>query len=113
MSLELSFTLNVDADGLVTKEGADAQLEKIREWLYTPVTTLWGYPAWGNPYQQYKHEPMSISTARAIENSTLLKINQDIENAEIKKILCIPVEKDMYYIGIATSYGGINEVVTL
>lgn len=99
---EIDFLLTLEPSGVVVQEGDDADVENIREWLATPMGEVYGRPTWGHPLNQYRHLPHSTATARAIENSLLIKLAEDLPELPISRILVEPVGKDGYYIGIAT-----------
>lgn len=99
---EIDFLLELGPSGVVVVDGDDASLEQLREWLNTPEGSVFGRPGWGHPLEQYRHEPPSTSTARAIENSILIKLVVDLPDQVISRILCEPAGKDTYYIGLAT-----------
>lgn len=105
---EIDFLLTLDPSGVRVLEGDDSNLEQLREWLSTPEGTVYGRPGWGHPLNQYRHEPPNANTARAIENSLLLKLVNDMPELAISRILCEPAGKDMYYIGIVTPRGVIE-----
>lgn len=105
--------LNIDAGGVVEKHDAAANIEILKEWLYTPVTTRYGNPAWGNNLSMYKHEPLCNDTARSIENAILLKLPIDCPNLPVSEIRCDPTEKDMYRIFILTAFGAIDEAMSI
>lgn len=109
---ELSHTLNIDETGLITATGANAKLERIKEWLSTPIGCVYGNPAWGNEFNKYKHNPASIQTAISIESSAL-KIVNDIEGINGLSVYCEPIGKDQYHIYINTPSGSVNEIVEL
>ena len=113
MSLELDFMLSFDPSGVIVKDGANAEIERLREWLFTPESTRFGNPAWGNDIGSYRHEPMSTNTARAIENSILLKLPRDCPNLPVARIRCDPADKDLYRIYIVTKYGAVDEMVNI
>lgn len=110
---ELDFLMTLDSGGVVEKEDGAAYVEVVREWLSTPISTVWGDPSWGNNLNQYKHQPQSTTTESAIENSILLKLPTDCPSIKIGAILCESIEKDLYQISIFTRYGVISERVSL
>ena len=113
MSLEPDFLLNFDPSGVIIHHGANAEIERLREWLYTPVTSRFGNPEWGNNIGSYRHEPMCNTTARAIENSILLKLPLDCPDLPVAQIRCDPIDKDLYRIAILTRFGMVDEKVMI
>lgn len=110
---EIEFLMEINSGGIVIKEGAQAYLEMIREWLYTRVNSRYGNPGWGNSISQYKHEPTSSNVECSVENSILLKLAEDIPNFQVTSIRCESVNKDIYKVSISTSLGNIQEEVDL
>ncbi|GAL07955.1 hypothetical protein JCM19237_335 [Photobacterium aphoticum] len=98
---------------IIIRDGNQAKLENIREWLSTPEGTIYGRPDWGHPLDQFRHEPQSPSTALAIENTLLLKLASDLPDVTLSRILVSPMGKDGYYIGFGVPEGVIEEVKAL
>lgn len=109
MSNEIDSLLRVDAQGIILYLDGQAMPAQLEEWLRTPENSVWGWPSYGNPMRQFKHEPTNENTAVIIENYLIDKVDTDIPDLTLMGVRCNPVKSDMFQI-LFFHQNGIYEV---
>lgn len=114
MADEIDYLMESNESGVIVWQDANSQLNRIREWLDTPMGTVYGWPDWGNELAQFKHEPTkSDYTAVNIEFAVLTGIARDLPGIVVQQIRCDEAEDeiDEYVITIGTQYGIVSQVI--
>jgi hypothetical protein len=85
---EIDHLMTLTTNGIKTYETAtEAYAEELREWMNTPVGSVYGKPWWGTIIGQFKHEPTNQSHIQvAIQNRMYQKISEDLPNLQIQGI---------------------------
>lgn len=87
--------------------------ERFREWLNTPVGSIWGNPAWGNILPVFKHEPTTKSHIQvAMENRLLSKLRSDLPEMNIRNVVIQEGDVDLLIIKIGIPQGAITAVAS-
>lgn len=108
---EIDFLMAIDAEGVKSYSGVAACAEQLREWLATPVGSVWGKPDWGNKLSQFKHMPISDDTAAMIEAYLIMAMAKDLPNLQTDGIRVIPITVDLYKINIDVKNNRISQEV--
>lgn len=95
MSKEIHHLLTMGIDGVVEFDDSQAVLARVLEWLDTPIGQVWGAPHWGHNLTQYKHDPINVNTAVAIESSIVSKLPVDVSGVSINGISVTPANNDI------------------
>ena len=111
---EVDHLMTVTTAGVKTYSRAvEALAERFREWLNTPVGSVWGNPGWGNILPQFKHEPTGMSHVQiAIENRLLSKLKTDLPELGISSISVSEEAFDYLRIVIDIPEGSLSAVTT-
>ena len=98
MAYEIDPFLASDATGIILGSGDDAWIMRLSEWLGTPAGSIYGAPAWGNPLEQFKHEPLNKDNSHlleaAIEAVVINKLRDDIPGLGLQGIRCEAISID-------------------
>lgn len=98
MAHEIDPFLASDATGVILGHGDNAWIMRLSEWLSTPAGSVYGAPAWGNPLEQFKHEPISEDSSHllevAVESLVISKLRDDIPGLGLQGIQCNAVSID-------------------
>lgn len=113
MNSEIDYLMTLKSTGLMTYDDTlSAKSAMLREWLDTPVGTIYGLPAWGNIISEFKHDPTeSIHVQVAFESRLLQKLAEDLPSLAIKGISFSELEFDLGQIAIQIPEGTISEKV--
>ncbi|WP_147200788.1 hypothetical protein [Pantoea sp. CCBC3-3-1] len=110
---EIDYLMTLGTNGL--KEYSSELESKgamLREWLDTPVGSIYGLPGWGNILGQFKHEPTEQAHVQvSIESRLLQKLSEDLPELKITGIDYSEREIDFAQLTIKLPEGTINEEV--
>lgn len=68
MLYEIDARLQTNESGVIIAEGSTAAwMARLDEWLRTPEGSVYGLPSWGNPMEEFKHEPFGSETSHIVE----------------------------------------------
>ena len=111
---EIDHLMTLNTSGVKTyKSAVEALAERFREWLNTPVGSIWGNPGWGNILGEFQHEPTSLSHVQvAIENRLLAKLKVDLPEVSIKSITVSEIEFDYIQVVISIPEGSLLVVTS-
>lgn len=111
---EVDHLMTVTTAGVKTYSHAvEALAERFREWLNTPVGSIWGNPGWGNILPEFKHEPTNMSHVQvAIENRLLSKLRTDLPELNISSITVSEESFDYIRIVINIPEASLTSVTT-
>lgn len=101
--MEIEHLLKLDSGDLITYEGSDEVLEKIRYWINTPVGSVWGLPDFGNSLKQFQHESPCTALNFAIEAHIITKLKVDMPLIEIMGIRVEAESSDLTHLTIITA----------
>lgn len=91
----------------------ESKAAMLREWLDTPVGSIYGLPSWGSILAQFKHEPTNLAHVQvAIESRLLQKLSEDLPGLKVTGISYTEREFDWAQLTIKLPEGTINEEVT-
>lgn len=78
---EIDYLLETDAAGVKTYDSADGGVLEhiVREWLDTPLGSVWGQPHYGHRFIQFRHQPQGSDLEVAIELSIVSKLPKDTD----------------------------------
>lgn len=111
---EIDHLLTLSTDGIKTYSSEVTALgERFREWLNTPVGSIWGNPGWGNILPEFKHEPTGKNHIQvAMENRLLAKLRSDLSEMNIRSVSIFEREIDLLVIKIGIKQGVISAVIS-
>lgn len=111
---EIDHLMTLETNGLKEYGGElQSKASQLREWLDTPVGSVYGRPSWGCILHQFKHQPMdSIREQVNVECRLLQKLSQDLPNLRITGISYVPRTIDWAQLIIKLPEGTINTEVT-
>lgn len=106
---EIDHLMKLNTSGIKTyKSAVEALAERFREWLNTPVGSVWGNPGWGNILGEFQHEPTSLSHVQvAMENKLMAKLKVDLPEISIQSITVKEIEFDYVQIAIDIPQGSL------
>ncbi|WP_219563903.1 hypothetical protein [Salmonella enterica] len=89
MLYEIDARLQTNESGVIIAEGSTAAwMARLDEWLRTPEGSVYGLPSWGNPMEEFKHEPFGSETSHivevAIEGRMMKKLRQDLPGLDVQ-----------------------------
>lgn len=110
---EIDYLMTLGTNGLKEYSGElEAKAAMLREWLDTPVGSIYGQPAWGSILAQFKHEPTNQQHVQvSIESRLLQKLAEDLPDLKITGIGYSEREIDWAQLTIKLPEGTINEEV--
>lgn len=111
---EIDHLMTLYTGGMKTY-GSDVEAlgERFREWLNTPVGSIWGNPGWGNILPEFKHAPTNQSHIQvAMENRLLTKLRSDLPEMNIRNVRITEEEIDLLKISLGVSQGTISAVIS-
>lgn len=116
MLYEIDARLQTNESGVVIAEGdTNAWIARLDEWLRTPNGSVYGLPSWGNPMEEFKHEPFGSDTSHivevAIEARMMTKLQQDLPGLGLQAIRCATVSEDQLLISFLAKGGTVNVVM--
>lgn len=106
--MEIDHNLSLE-DGELKIHSENPLLAKVDFWLDTPKGQYWGRARWGHRYNQFRHEPLSVSTEVAMENMTIADLEVDIPQIVVTGISIQILGKDQFQITINTNAGVIAD----
>lgn len=112
MLYEIDARLRVDENGIVIAEGEKAAwVARLDEWLRTPAGSVYGLPSWGNPMEEFKHEPIGSSNNHiievSVESSLTMKLREDLPGLNLQAVRCEAVDVDQLVVAFYTPGGSI------
>lgn len=116
MFYEVDALLSVDENGIVISKGQkDVWMARLHEWLRTPSGSVYGLPHWGNPMEEFKHEPIGSETSHlvevAIEGRLVTKLGEDLPGLNIESIRCEALSMDELQISFFAHGGGTSVIM--
>jgi len=111
---EIDHLMTITTSGVKTyKSAVEALAERFREWLNTPVGSVWGNPGWGNILDEFRHEPTDLSHVQvAIENRLLAKLKIDLPEIGVQSITATEIEMDYIQVVINIPEGTLTVVTS-
>lgn len=111
---EIDYLMGLGTNGLKEYSGElEAKAGMLREWLDTPVGSIYGLPGWGNILARFKHEPTNLAHVQAaLESRLLQKLGEDLPELKITGIGYTERDFDWAQLTIKLPEGTINEEVT-
>ncbi|PLR30231.1 hypothetical protein CYR55_22370 [Chimaeribacter californicus] len=111
---EIDHLMTLESNGLKEYGGElQSKAAQLREWLDTPVGSVYGLPGWGCILNQFKHEPTNQAHVQVtIECQLLQKLAEDLPNLKITGIGYIERDFDWAQLTIKLPEGTINEQVS-
>ncbi|HHA1396849.1 hypothetical protein [Enterobacter soli] len=110
---EIDHLMTLGTNGLKQYSGQlESKAAMLREWLDTPVGSVYGNPGWGNILSQFKHEPTNLAHVQAAMESRLLtKLSEDLPDLKVNGIGYTEREFDWAQLTIKLPEGTINETI--
>lgn len=110
---EIDYLMTLGTNGLKEYSGElESKAAMLREWLDTPVGSIYGMPSWGNILAQFKHDPTNqVHVQVTIESRLLQKLSQDLPDLKITGIGYSEREIDWAQLTVKLPEGTINEEV--
>ncbi|EJG6390353.1 hypothetical protein NAF50_004870 [Escherichia coli] len=116
MLYEIDARLQTNESGVIIAEGSTATwMARLDEWLRTPEGGVYGLPSWGNPMEEFKHEPFGSETSHivevAIEGRMMTKLRQDLPGLDVQGIRCTSISEDSLLISFYAKGGSMDIVM--
>lgn len=116
MLYEIDSRLRTDESGIVIAEGqADTWMTRLDEWLRTPVGSVYGLPSWGNPMEEFKHEPIGSGNNHiievVIEGRLTTKLREDLPGLGLQAVRCAAVSEDQFQISFYANGGTLSVIM--
>ncbi|HBT4785493.1 TPA: hypothetical protein MB364_000791 [Klebsiella variicola subsp. variicola] len=116
MLYEIDARLRVDENGILIAEGArDAWMSRLDEWLRTPMGSVYGLPSWGNPMEEFKHEPIGSSNNHvievAVEGRLTDKLREDLPGLNLQSVRCSALSADQLQITFYAQGGTLSVIM--
>ncbi|RAU45274.1 hypothetical protein DBY68_016785 [Pseudocitrobacter sp. RIT415] len=114
MNNEIDYLMSLTSTGLRTyNTELEAKAAALKEWIDTPVGSVYGLPAWGNILSEFKHDPIGSDRVQvAIESRLLQKLSEDVPSLKIKGVSFAGQEFDLGVITIRIPEGTITSGVS-
>lgn len=109
--MEISHLLEMNEGGLVTFGRSESEGEQIRFWLSTPQGEVWGNPAWGNPYIDFKHESLDENLEVEIEFEFLSSLSRDLPHIDVSLIAVSAIGVQDFELKVITNKEEITETI--
>lgn len=117
MQPEIDYLMALDESGVVVLEDDDAAINNVREWMDTPVGSIYGLPAWGNRFAAFKHQPPTEAVEIAIENMVVTELPRDVRGIIVRGVRCSSSTEDgqvdVYLIQIDTNLGFVAHTLSI
>ena len=114
MNNEIDYLMTLTSTGLRTYDTPlEAKAAMLKEWIDTPMGSIYGRPGWGNILSEFKHDPIGSDHVQvAIESKLLQKLAEDLPSLKINGISLIGQEFDLAIISIRLPEGTISSGVS-
>lgn len=88
MNNEIDYLMTLTSTGLRTYDTPlEAKAAMLKEWIDTPMGSIYGLPGWGNILSEFKHDPIGSDHVQvAIESKLLQKLAEDLPSLKINGI---------------------------
>jgi hypothetical protein len=116
MLYEIDSQMRVDENGILIAEGSQPTwMARLDEWLRTPVGKVWGLPSWGNPMEEFKHEPIGSENNHllevAVEGRLTDKLRDDLPGLNLQLIRCAAISEDKLKISFYAQGGTLDVIM--
>ncbi|TMO87700.1 hypothetical protein [Pseudoalteromonas ruthenica] len=108
---DIDYLMKLDSGGVVVHQDSSVYVNNIYEWLDTKEGTVFGWPAWGNALDSYKHENLTTDLEVPIENHVLRKMRVDLPHIPVSGVRAEVLDFDHYLLSIKTPFGVVEKKI--